>query len=78
MAWPRGMGLNACALACRYVPEQTATRTVVDPFCGLGTVLAVANALGLDAEGVELNRKRAARARTLTVTPELSAMRDAP
>jgi tRNA G10 N-methylase Trm11 len=40
---------------------------VVDPFCGVGTVLAVANETGLDAIGVELNRKRARKARTLTV-----------
>jgi hypothetical protein len=40
---------------------------VVDPFCGVGTVLAVANALGLDALGVEKNRKRAEQARELVV-----------
>jgi len=33
----------------------------------VGTVLAVANALGLAALGVEKNRKRAEQARALTV-----------
>jgi tRNA G10 N-methylase Trm11 len=37
----------------------------VDPFCGLGTVLAVANAMGLDGVGVEIVQKRARRARGL-------------
>ena len=39
--------------------------TVVDPFCGTGSVLAAANAIGLEAIGVELSRRRAARARKL-------------
>jgi hypothetical protein len=63
--WTRGMGLDACAFACRYVRDRTPTRTVIDPFCGHGTVLAVANELGLEAVGVELGGKRAKIARTL-------------
>jgi tRNA/tmRNA/rRNA uracil-C5-methylase (TrmA/RlmC/RlmD family) len=43
---------------------------VVDPFCGVGTVLAVANTLGLGAIGVERNRKRAEEARALVVRAE--------
>jgi len=65
VTWTRGMGVEACLVACRFILEQTLTRTVVDPFCGHGTVLAVANALGLDAVGVELSRKRARKARNL-------------
>lgn len=68
VTWTRGMGVQACLAACRFILEHTATRTVVDPFCGHGTVLAVANALGLDAVGVELSRKRAKKARALRVT----------
>lgn len=65
MTWVRAVGLEACRVACRFVLEQTATRTVVDPFCGVGTALAVANAMGMDAIGVELNQKRARKARGL-------------
>jgi hypothetical protein len=68
--WTRGMGVEACALACRYVLQSTPTRTVVDPFCGRGTVLAVANGLGLDAVGVELSAKRARQSAKLRWTPE--------
>jgi hypothetical protein len=67
VTWTRGMGVQACLAACRFVLEHTKSRTVVDPFCGHGTVLAVANALGLDAVGVELSRKRAQKARSLRV-----------
>ncbi|HYO71424.1 MAG TPA: SAM-dependent methyltransferase [Archangium sp.] len=65
VTWTRGMGVQACLVACRYVLENTPTRTIVDPFCGHGSVLAVANWLGLDAVGVELSRKRAKKARAL-------------
>ncbi len=67
MTWPRAIGLNACRLACDYVLEATTTRTIVDPFCGIGTALAVANERGMHAIGVELNRKRAARAQELRI-----------
>ena len=67
MTWARAMPLTACVLACRYVREETASRCLVDPFCGVGTALAVANALGLDAVGVERNRKRAERAERLVI-----------
>lgn len=68
MTWVRAMGLEACTTAIRWILEHTSTRTVVDPFCGVGTSLAVANRLGLSAVGVELNRKRAKLARELEVT----------
>jgi len=67
MTWSQAMGVEACRLACNYVLSHTSTRTVVDPFCGLGTVLAVANEMGLDAIGVEIVAKRARRARGLRI-----------
>ncbi|MFN7132291.1 MAG: DNA methyltransferase [Myxococcales bacterium] len=67
MTWTKAMGVEACVAACRFVQANTTTRTIVDPFCGRGTALAVANALGLDAIGVELSRKRARQARNLRV-----------
>lgn len=67
MTWARAMGVDACVASCRFVLEETTTRTVLDPFCGHGTALAVANALGMDAVGVELSRKRAQKARNLRV-----------
>jgi hypothetical protein len=66
MTWARAMGREACDLTCRFLLEHTRCRTVVDPFCGVGSMLAAANAHGLDAIGVERSPKRAARARTLT------------
>jgi hypothetical protein len=67
-SWTRGMGLEACRVACRYARDEARGRVVVDPFCGRGSVLAIANALGLDAIGVDLSAKRCRAARTLVVT----------
>lgn len=65
MTWSRAMGTAACEETCRFLLRSTACRMVVDPFCGLGTMLAVANAYGLDAIGVERSAKRAQRAREM-------------
>jgi hypothetical protein len=67
MPWARAMGVNACVLACRFLKNHTPTTTVVDPFCGLGTVLAVAERCGLNGIGVERSPKRARRAEQLEV-----------
>ncbi|MFL5301765.1 MAG: SAM-dependent methyltransferase [Anaeromyxobacteraceae bacterium] len=67
MTWARAMGRDACDAVARFLLAHTACRTVVDPFCGLGTMLAVANLHGLDAVGVERSPKRAERARKLVL-----------
>ena len=48
--------------------DQVTDSVVLDPFCGVRTVFLVANALGLDALGVERSTKRCEMARRLTVT----------
>jgi hypothetical protein len=69
MTWARAMGREACEAVARFLVSDTGCRTVVDPFCGLGTMLAVANAHGLDALGVERSPRRAERARHLALRP---------
>jgi hypothetical protein len=65
MSWSRAMGAAACDAAVTFAASIGAT-TIVDPFCGVGSVLAAANAHGLAAIGVEISRRRAAKARRLT------------
>lgn len=67
MTWSRAIGLDVARLAVAWLRDHAAARLIVDPFCGVGTVLAVAGELGLDAVGVERNPGRAARARSLTL-----------
>jgi hypothetical protein len=65
MTWSRAMGVDVCHAIVRFLLAHTSCRVVVDPFCGVGTMLAVANAHGMEAIGVELSRRRARRARLL-------------
>lgn len=67
LTWVRAMGVRAAAHAVRFARDQAGAQVIFDPFCGVGTVLAVANALGLDAIGVEKSRKRAEQSRTLII-----------
>lgn len=69
-AWERGMGLNACLMIARFIKEQTSTRHVINPFCGLGSMLAAANFLDLKATGIERSPKRAESARKLSTAPD--------
>jgi hypothetical protein len=63
----KSMGVLACRVACRFLREETDTRTVVDPFCGHGTALAVANAFGFDAIGIDTSARQCRAARALRV-----------
>jgi hypothetical protein len=69
MTWARAMGREPCEAVARFLLAHTPCRAVVDPFCGLGTMLAVANAHGLDALGVERSPRRAERAGRLELRP---------
>lgn len=69
--WERGMGLNAALMIARFIKEQTPSQTLVNPFCGMGGVLAAANVVGLKAVGIERTKKRAEAARTLQVSEDL-------
>lgn len=68
--WVRGMGLEASLFAARFVLKHTTTRTLVNPFCGEGSVVAAANFLGLNSIGIERSSKRAEKARLLKVRPD--------
>lgn len=70
--WERGMGMNACQMIAKFVLSNTSTRTIVHPFCGEGAMLAVANAYGLSATGIERSPKRAEKARLLQVDMDIS------
>ncbi|HEY4107277.1 MAG TPA: hypothetical protein VGM44_25440, partial [Polyangiaceae bacterium] len=67
MPWSKAMGVEACRLACRFLREESQTRFVLDPFCGHGTALAVANHFGFDALGVEVSTRKVRAARRLVL-----------
>ena len=67
MTWSRATPMTVALGSCLFLRKHLGCRVVVDPFCGHGTNLAVANSVGLDAIGVELSKKRARKARALVV-----------
>lgn len=69
MTWAKAMGLKACVVAVRYIKKFVpGCDLVIDPFCGKGSILAVANEFGLDSLGVELSTKRCRDAILLKTT----------
>lgn len=65
MSWSRAMGAEVCATVVSFLKKFTDCTTIIDPFCGHGSVLAAANAQGLHAIGVERSRRRVAKAERL-------------
>jgi len=65
-AWSRGTGLLTCARAMGFLLSVGATH-VVDPFCGTGAILAMANFFGLPATGIELSPRRCRLSRAASV-----------
>jgi hypothetical protein len=72
MSWSRAMGDAACHAACRYLQAESTTRTIVDPFCGRGSVLAIAAQYGFDSIGIDLSAKRCRAARRAGEQPVLA------
>lgn len=63
MVYPNAMGATAAEVAINLV---SATSPVIyDPFCGRGSVLAIANALGHDAVGIDIDPDQCELARRL-------------
>lgn len=60
------MGANATLSVLKWVRRRLPNvDTVIDPFCGAGTVLAIGNTLGLRAIGVDISRPRCKQAARL-------------
>ena len=74
MIWAKGVGLN-CALMGVAFLQFVKTNVIVDPFCGVGTILAMANAVGVDSIGIEISDRRCRKARRLSLTKQLHEMK---
>lgn len=69
VVYPNGMGVDATIVAVEWVRKFG--DPIVDPFCGHGTVLAVANSLGLHAIGVDIDPGCCALSRALDLDAQL-------
>lgn len=56
--WERGMSPHACVLIAQFIKKETTSVTVINPFCGMGSMPSVANAFMLSAIGIEKSLKR--------------------
>lgn len=67
MLWSKGIGLDCCYVGVAFLRDVGKATCVFDPFCGIGTVLSMANALGVDSYGIDLSAKRCRKARRLSM-----------
>ncbi len=66
-SWKRGMGFNACMIIAKFIKDQVSSQVIINPFCGHGSMLAIANYFQLDAIGIERSKKRASEAQNLDI-----------
>jgi hypothetical protein len=63
LLYKNAMGMTAAEVACNHAGKSG--RTILDPFCGQGSVLAIANRLGFNAIGIDLDAEQCAKAARL-------------
>jgi hypothetical protein len=68
--WARGMGAEVSLSIAKFISKEVKSQTVVNPFCGEGSMLAAANVYGLKAIGIERSTKRAEKALLLSLNQE--------
>jgi len=63
--YPNGTGLIAARVAVAWAGRAMVDGPLADPFCGRGTIPAVADAMGFDAVGVDLDPDQCRHAEAL-------------
>jgi hypothetical protein len=71
MVWSRGIGINSTITGVSFLKHVAHSSTIVDPFCGQGTILAVSNAVGIPSVGCDLSPKRCRKAVKLDMSKAL-------
>lgn len=67
VTYDNGFGIDAVKLVIDFLKKRK-IKTVVDPFVGSGTVVAVANAMGLKAIGIDIDKKQCKKAKILSIS----------
>lgn len=66
--YKNGTPMNAAYAALEYIQRTNkVNHAIVDPFVGQGTIPAIANQLGMDAIGVDIDPQQADKAKTFTI-----------
>tara|TARA_R110000824_G_scaffold18775_1_gene73760 strand:+ start:1157 stop:1789 length:633 start_codon:yes stop_codon:yes gene_type:complete len=61
--YKNGTGLVAARVGVEWIKKQA--ESITDPFCGQGTIIAVAEALGVRAIGIDIDEMQCKKARQL-------------
>jgi hypothetical protein len=69
--YPDGMGCHAALFMAKQA--ERVSSHVTDPFCGRGTILAAAEAIGLDSLGIDIDLTQCERARSISMMGMVSA-----
>jgi tRNA G10 N-methylase Trm11 len=75
MLWAKGIGLNTALMGCAFLKNIANADCIIDPFCGVGTILAMANCLGVNSIGIEISERRCRKARSLQLYKQLDEMK---
>lgn len=70
MIYPNATGLIAAEFLIRYA--MLTSKRLADPFCGRGTIPAMADALGMDAIGIDIDPAQCEAAKKLRLTRDLA------
>jgi len=65
MIYKNAMGLNACKIAIEFIESKIETDIIIDPFCGQGSILKIANEMGFNSIGVDILKKQCLKAEKL-------------
>lgn len=66
VTYPNAFGIDAVRHVVGYLKKQ-GVKSITDPFVGSGTVVAIANAMGMDAIGVDIDKAQCEKARKLVL-----------
>jgi hypothetical protein len=67
MIYDNAMGLSACKMAVEFIKLNSQAKVICDPFCGSGSILAVANKYGFDAIGVDISQDQCKKSRKIKI-----------
>ncbi len=65
MIYKNAMGFNACEAAIKFIDSKIGKQTIVDPFCGQGSVLKISNLLNFDSIGIDILKEQCEIAKTI-------------
>ena len=74
MIWQKAIGIEACVLGISFLLNIAKTPVVINPFCGHGTILAVANYFHLPSFGIEILSSRAKQSKSKDLNSLLDSM----